>query len=284
MSWEIYALGSALLHAIYFTLTKKLTKRVPTTLFIGLSLTFTGFLFLIYHLIFGFPTLTKDLFPNVFYSIALFSLFNYLLARAVKETDISLAFPMIAFTPAFQLVLSPIIRNEYPSLLGVVGVLIVVFGAYLLRAQKGILEPFKHLKDDRGVQLALGASFVVALGSNFDKTVLLSSSPTFAAMCMLGVSGSLFLIFSVATKKHQNIPRSDIIKSTLSGTVPVFSATLMLTALQSSLVPYVFALKRTSLLFNLFFAHIFFKEKELGFRAIGTVVMIFGVVVIVVAG
>src|SRR3989338_9078526 len=64
---------------------------------------------------------------NTTFWIALFStgslntMTSLLFTKAIKDSPLSLTLPIITFTPAFLLITSPLILNEVPKILGVVG-------------------------------------------------------------------------------------------------------------------------------------------------------------------
>jgi drug/metabolite transporter (DMT)-like permease len=69
----------------------------------------------------------------------------------------------LSFNPAFTLVASFFTLQEVPSLRGVIDVLCIVLGAYLLELEQigqGLLAPLRTLARQPGVLLAIGASFV----------------------------------------------------------------------------------------------------------------------------
>ena len=52
--------------------------------------------------------------------------------KALKKLDLSLAIPLLSFTPIFMLLSSFILLGEFPSLLGILGMILVVSGIYVL--------------------------------------------------------------------------------------------------------------------------------------------------------
>src|SRR3989338_937288 len=51
--------------------------------------------------------------------------------KAYKASDLSITAQMLAFSPLFLLVTSPLIVNEYPNIFGVIGIILIVIGSYL---------------------------------------------------------------------------------------------------------------------------------------------------------
>jgi drug/metabolite transporter (DMT)-like permease len=83
-------------------------------------------------------------------SIVLNSTAILLFLKSSKVTDISLAAPLLSFTPLFLIATSFLMLGEKASPYGIAGILFIVTGAYLLNFEKGnnplkpIKEFFKH--------------------------------------------------------------------------------------------------------------------------------------------
>jgi len=79
------------------------------------------------------------------------------------------------------------ILNEIPSAWGIVGILLIVLGSYMLNlkeASKGFLGPFKALLSNTGARLMLFVAFIWSITSNVDKIGLRNSSPLFWALIL----------------------------------------------------------------------------------------------------
>lgn len=73
--------------------------------------------------------------------------------KAIKISPLSLTLPMLTFTPIFLLLTSPLIVGEFPSIIGVLGIILIVLGAYTLNikdVKKGFFSPFKSLVKEKG--------------------------------------------------------------------------------------------------------------------------------------
>src|SRR5712692_1559134 len=67
---------------------------------------------------------------------------------ALKKADASLASPLLTFNPAFTLLVALFLLREVPGVRQSLGVMVVVFGAYLLEikeARTGLLAPLRVL-------------------------------------------------------------------------------------------------------------------------------------------
>lgn len=105
-----------------------------------------------------------------------------LYVKALKASDLSLAAPMLSFTPVFLLLTGPVLIGEFPSFLGVLGVVSVFIGAYFLNVKKrtkGFLEPLRALVRERGVRLMLIVAFLYSVSSVYAKVAVVNSSALF---------------------------------------------------------------------------------------------------------
>jgi drug/metabolite transporter (DMT)-like permease len=136
--------------------------------------------------------------PAFYYSIIIASAIDVIAAwcflNAIASTQLAKIFPLVAFTPVFLLATSFFILGELPSILGLAGILLIVCGAYLLRAESikvGFLEPIKLLLREKGQRHMLMAAFLFSFLAVFFKKAILNSSPFFA----FGVTQLLSTLF-----------------------------------------------------------------------------------------
>src|SRR3989344_5990398 len=134
-------------------------------------------------------------------SVSLFGIYpiqTYLFYRATREGDVSTVTPVLALLPVFNIVTSLILLNEKPSIIGLVGIILVVSGTYLMllqkTAKKRIATP---------VLMMIGAVFCIALGSTLDKIAIQASNPVFYSFVnTLGATVVLWVLFICIKKKN----------------------------------------------------------------------------------
>ena len=76
--------------------------------------------------------------------------------KALKESEMSLSLPMLAFTPSLIILTGWIILGERVSLFGALGIILTVIGAYLLFcdiAKTNLLAPMRALFQYKGARL-----------------------------------------------------------------------------------------------------------------------------------
>lgn len=178
----IFALLTAFFESLKDVFSKRGLRAVDEYM-ASFSFKFFSIPFLIpFVLIFGIP----DIGSNYLIALVTDGLLNVvtivLYMRAIKISDLSITVPLVAFTPLFLLLTSPLILGEYPAPLGIVGIVLIVFGSYILNIRKineDILGPFKAILKDRGPKLMLIVAFLFSITSNIDKIGVQNSSPIF---------------------------------------------------------------------------------------------------------
>jgi uncharacterized membrane protein len=209
-----------------------------------------------------------------------------LFMRALSITDLSLALPFLSLTPVFLIFTSKLMLGEFPTTLGILGILLIVSGAYVLELnqEKGVLGPFRALRKNKGIHLILIVAFIYAFSSNFNKIAILNSNPITYLVIVQTISALIFLLL-IYFKSKQNLAE---IKSNFFSLLPIglfvaLSLLAQMTALTLSIVPYIISLKRSSALFAVILGFLIFKEKNIKPKLLGAAIMVFGVFLIAIS-
>jgi uncharacterized membrane protein len=204
--------------------------------------------------------------------------------RAIKLSDLSITIPMVTFTPLFMLITSPIIVGEFPNIYGIMGIILIVAGSYILNfkeKRKGYLAPFKALVREKGPRLMLLVAFIWSITANFDKVGIENSSAFFwpvAVNAFITIGFIPVVLIKSKGKTHQITKNYKTLLpiGLFHGLMIVFQ----MIAVSLTLVAYVISIKRTSAALSVVFGSLFFKEKGLKERLLGSFIMIAGVVLI----
>ncbi|OGX33743.1 MAG: hypothetical protein A3C36_00565, partial [Omnitrophica WOR_2 bacterium RIFCSPHIGHO2_02_FULL_52_10] len=201
--------------------------------------------------------------------------------KAIQSSDLSITMPMLAFTPLFLLITSPLMLGEFPGLLGIAGILLIVGGSYVMhfqRRQGGYLEPFKQLIRIRGPRYMLLVALLFSIGSNVDKIgVLNSSSLMWITLLNTGVAAALTVIMMWRVRDLKDKLRSVWPVLAVMGLCNAVALVCQMTAITMTLVPYLIAVKRTSVVMSSVFGFMLFKERGMRERLIGVLLMVLGV-------
>jgi drug/metabolite transporter (DMT)-like permease len=321
--WIFLALLTAFLIAAREAITKRAMDRGDEyVLAFGVAV-YTGLFLLPLSLILGTPRLAPSFWWALLVSGSVNSVAAVLIPRAVHISDLSLVSPLQSFTPLFMLLTSPLILGEVPSALGLLGVLTIVGGSYLLTlpdpSRSGFWAPMKALLRNRGARLMLVVAFLFSISANVDKVGVLASDPVFwgvAVSAFIAVSTFLPMLLArrsrfSGTRKRlsgENDPWVNVTRTAerspdtsggqrlgarapkplwmllpLIGLVMAGATVAQMTAITMTLAAYVIATKRTSIVFGVLAGHVFFQEEGLSRRLAGSVIMLAGVVMITLA-
>ncbi len=284
MLWLVFALITAFSEATKDFFSKRAMKNIDPYVS-AWSLAFFSFIFLL-PIVFvtGVPVIGPVFWRVVLFQALMLTITEILYMKAIKTSQLSLTLPMLAFTPAFMLVTSPIILGELPDIFGAAGVLFIVLGAYSLKVKRlgeGFLTPLKALLEERGPILMLAVAFVWSITANVDKIGVLNSSPLFYAWVLLGsTAGILSVVMHLFSKDY-----AAQIKSNWRALLPIgfFLALGMasqMTAITMTLAAFVISIKRTSIFFGSLYGFIFFRETGVKERLFGVLLMVVGVFLI----
>lgn len=287
--WFWFALTFAFLSSLSTLVFKIILKRSDEYVTAWASSVFNlPVLALIIFFFYQIPKIDKFFIFGTAVAALLNVLAGILSFRAIRIADISLIAPISAFNPVFTTIISLFTLREIPSLKGVIGILTIVLGAYLLNLgslKKGILTPFKKLFSNPGVLLALICMFIWAITPIFEKTAIIHTQPRVPPFASLVANSFLILaLLPIMLKKSKN-PLGKIkinIKGyLLTGVLGGIAAAAAFNAFNLSQLGSVTAIFKLSMLFNVFWGYLFLGEKEIKSRLLGSVVMFVGVLLLI---
>ena len=133
--------------------TKKYSHKISTIEIAFGKFLFAGPILWVFVYIDGIPLLDTNLIWVYIIGLPLEFAATLLYIRAIIISPLSLTVPFLSLTPAFLLITSPILMNEYPPLKGMMGILLIVIGAYALNLDSikhGFLAPFRMISKEKG--------------------------------------------------------------------------------------------------------------------------------------
>ena len=191
-----------------------------------------------------------------------------LYSQAIRDTSLSLTLPYLAFTPVFNTLTGYILLQEQVSLTGFLGILLVVFGAWLLNLEHArgerfdVFAPFRAIVSERGSRLMLITAALYSLTSVLGKGALAHTTPVFFGTLYYVVIGfAVIIVFSVGARTRAHVIWR---KPAPHLAIGLFMGIMVLThffAIQQVEVAYMIAVKRTSLLFGILYSVILFHER-----------------------
>lgn len=207
-----------------------------------------------------------------------------LYAKAIKESPLSLTIPFMALSPVFIIIIAFFLLGEWPDKSGFVGILLITVGAYMLNAKAsrlGLLGPIKAIAKEKGSVYMIIVAIIYSVTSTIGKVAVQHSSPIFfgffypllltiALSMVVGMRGTLHQVFS---------------RPATFFLIGIFTSIMIVShfmAISMADVAYVISVKRTSLVFSVFYGWLVFKEVDIWERLLGSVLMLAGVVAITV--
>jgi len=207
-----------------------------------------------------------------------------LIAKAYKESDASIVTPMFAISPILVVGTSFLILEEIPTMRGLLGGLLIAFGAYALKidGSKNLTDPLRKLWEERGVQLILIVILIYSVTANIDKIGVNASSAVMWPLTVYVLSSTFLL--PVMMKKSGNWKskiRTDWKPLGVLGVLGGGSIILQMMAFKLTMVSYVIAIKRLSIPITIIFSFFMLNEKDsFRERIAGSVLMIIGALLI----
>jgi len=214
----------------------------------------------------------------------------WLYVKAIQEAPLSLTLPYLAFTPVFNTLTAYVLLGETVSLRGFAGILLVVFGAWLLnleaaRGERGmdVLAPFRAITRETGSRRMLLVAAIYSLTSVMGKGALQYVAPGFLGPFYYLATGlAAALVF---TSRDVGSWRALGRHPWAYLGVGLCMAGMVIThfhAIADVEVAYMVAVKRTSLLFGILYGAWLFGEPGLGKNLTAGLLMLLGVFLIVV--
>ncbi|UCG50833.1 MAG: DMT family transporter [Candidatus Latescibacterota bacterium] len=208
--------------------------------------------------------------------------------RAIQVSPLSLTLPYLSFTPVFMILTGFIVLDEMPNAWGIVGIVIICTGGYILNlepAKNALLAPLKAVFRETGSWLMLIVAFAYSLGAVFGKQAIMHSSPLFFSITFFAILNILLVAgFRIFGKITLRTFRAQKQKGIIVGLL--FFAHVLLHAFAISLTKaaYMIAVKRFSVVLGLIYGGVIFKEKNIAVRTLGTLLMVAGAVLITIWG
>lgn len=287
MLWLLLSLLAAIASAGISIFSKISLKDIDEYMTSWLFRVVTTLLMVPLVIVSGMPSLSKQFWHALLVGGSLNTLTTLLYMKSLKYADVSLATPLLTFTPLFLLVTSPIIMGEYPSPAGVIGVIMIVVGAYVLNlndARQGLLKPLKLLVENRGARYMLLVAFIWSITSNYDKIGALASSTLFWIFGMNAYCSLLLTPLILKNKVFKSMSIENIKPALMAGTMHAFMSVFQIAAVTMALVAYVIAIKRMNAIISVMLAKLLLEEREIKYRIAGAAFMVAGAVLISIFG
>ncbi len=213
----------------------------------------------------------------------------YCYIKGLSLSPFSLAMPLLSFSPVVAVLTGFLFLNELPNLWGLIGILAIVGGSYVLNLDKASIHnlfgPFHAMARERGVLLILMAAIIFGLSAVLGRKLVLESSPVYGPMLFFVLHNSIFglllVTFGKVPLRHLAArPRRGI----LTGTVMFAHIMCHFQAISLVDASYMVSVKRLSSLIAVLYGGVLFKEEKIWLRLLGACFMSLGAAVIALFG
>lgn len=212
---------------------------------------------------------------------------TFLYMRAIQIAPLSLTVPYLGLTPLFLLLIPTVVLGEQLTVLGILGVIAVSIGTYVLQLDRhieGWLKPWSAIFQNRGSLYMFIVAVIYAITATLGKLAIRHSSPLFMTTVYFSLLalGYTPLVLRSAKNDYRTLyvrPWSFIkIGAAMAG-----MALAHFLAISHIPVAYMISLKRLSLVFAILYGYFWFKEGKLRQRLWGGIFIVAGAFLIALA-
>jgi drug/metabolite transporter (DMT)-like permease len=265
-------------------------RQIDPLLIVTATFVFLAFLVLPFLAFYPMWGLSAAFWINMFWVALLDAPGNFFLVKAIKLSELSVLGPLNSYKPVVALVVGILLLGEVPTGPGLAGVVIIVAGSFLLtpvtnqKVSRANLSWFK----EKGTLYRLLSMVMTACSSIFLKAASQEASPmhTFVAWAIIGVPVSLACLKLFTPVRARELGK-EMIKHFIAflwlGALFLVLQILTLQLFSIMKVAYALALFQLNSLTNVFLGWKIFREKNILPRAIGSVIMIAGAAILILA-
>jgi drug/metabolite transporter (DMT)-like permease len=209
---------------------------------------------------------------------------------SLKLASISKTIPLLSVSPLVTLPLAFFVEKQFPSWRGILGVAIIIFGAYILNLEKfnkrQLLLPFRSIISDKGSRFMLIVAFLYGILGAIDKWLIVHTNIITRLLWATYFTVFIFSIYLWIKDKQSFSKIKDTFQlkyKALILLVILIAASLFLQfwAMALSFAAYIIALKRVSAFFSVVIAFFIFREKKyFSHHLLGTIFLVLGVILL----
>ncbi len=234
----------------------------------------------------GVPAFTPQFWKFIFIVSILDTIAAVIYYKALSMSEISLLAPISSFNPAFVLIFATIFLHENPTPVKLIGILLIIIGAYLLNVDQiraGVFKPISKLLSDKGVKLFLISNLIWGMTPILQKKAIFETTPTTPLSVPLIEAVFIIVFLSPFFFKMKNVKkytRTNLKFLLIFGFLATIGQFAALTAFSLNNVAYVTAVFKLSALFSIILGAVLFKEHHIQERFLGAFVMVIGTILI----
>jgi|SRR5581483_6378081 len=216
--------------------------------------------------------------------VLLVSIANVLYFRALQVSPLSLCIPFLAFTPIFLIPTGFLMLGELPPAAKLLGVVLVVIGSVLLHRRLfavGWTAPIKAIVQEKGSRYMLIVAFIFSVTNPLEKKlVLISDVYTQAFAFGIGLCVFFFVLTLAKREDFGGALHGNVLWISAAGVMDGISLLLQFASYHYIDVVISISIKRAGIVLAVFFGWLFFRERGIPDKTIGSSVMLIGVLII----
>lgn len=200
--------------------------------------------------------------------------------RALQISPLSLCMPFIAFTPLFLIPTGYVLLRELPSMVKLVGVVLVVTGSLVMHRELfavGWLEPVKAIVRERGSRYMLMVACIFSITNPLDAK-LVRMSDAYTLSFSYGIV--LCLIFAVMAfvrrADWRSVMRTVPVWIIAAGVLETIVNLFQFSSHNYIAVVITISLKRAGIVLSVLMGWLVFKERDITDKLIASTVMVAG--------
>lgn len=212
---------------------------------------------------------------------------NAFLVKALELGDLSVLGPVNAYKSVVAMIVALFLLGEIPGIWGLAGVALIIFGSYFVIDT--IPEGFSwKVLGRKEIQYRILAMIFTAIEAVLIKKVIVESSSTvaFFTWCWFGALFSVLLLMLRGVKVRAQLRRFNTARVLSLFLVVVCIGIMQFTtnySFEHIPVGYALSFFQLSVTLSVLFGYKIFKEKDIGKKLLGSVIMIVGAVLIILA-
>ncbi len=284
MNWVWLSLLTAFLSATESTVEKRLLSDMSAWEMGSYPLLYSAPVFACIVAATGVPETAPGFWPTML-ALLPFNMLGYALhMRSIQVSPLSLTMPFLAFTPVFAIFTGILILGERPNIWGVLGVLTLTAGGYILNLKpgmRGFLEPIRAVARERGSLYMLAAALIYSVTGVLGKKTVLQSTPVYSASMFMLLMTAMYVPAALAVGK---VRPAALLRRPAAG---VMSAGLLVAhilchyhAVAVGNAAYMLGIKRLNGVFAVIYGRFVFGETDTLIRLGGTLLMTVGTALI----
>ncbi len=223
-------------------------------------------------LLYAFPS-------SVIYTAAFLIYINVL-----SNYEVSLIVPFYNFNIFFLLILSILFLEDTFNTLKIIGIFMLFLGTTFLNKEARLLDSLKAVYNNRGCQLMILVSMLMAIGRVIDTFLIRTFNPgEYSIALYFLISFDIFIILLFTKKVKDIIPtfKSRYKEFLIGSGTNAFSYLFLLIVLTEMEVSVAEPLSMLSIILSIIFSYLFFEEK-IKDRLIGGIIMSIGAVLLII--